>query len=162
VYENGNHLNRVGFDCKDANKNYPSKDALGSVILTGPNGNNVDIEPIFTGGYLETDGSYNAGSGQWIWRAPFIYGGYSANFPDQLIAGTYHLKFIDKDGEISEKDYVFNKIIDLPIIPSNSYSLHLNQAGDLIWQWQVPDYIDPGLQTSARAWIEFMTIRRNL
>jgi len=77
-----------------------------------------------------------------------------------LITGTYHLIFTDKDGEISEMDYDFNRIVDLPIIPSNSYSLHLNQAGDLIWQWQVPDYIDPSLQTSARAWINFYDDRR--
>lgn len=162
VYENGKHLNKVGFDCKDVNKNYPSTDVLGSVVLTDPNGKNVDIEPIFTGGYLETDGSYNVSSGQWIWKAPFIYGGYSANFPDQMIKGTYHLKFIDKDGEISEKDYVFNKIVNLPIIPSDSYSLYLNQAGDLIWKWQVPDYIDPSLQTSARAWIDIYDDEKKL
>jgi hypothetical protein len=162
VYENGKHLNRLYFECVDANKNYPSTDVLGSVVFTDPNGKNVDVAAPFSGSYLLTDGSYNASNGQWIWQTPYLTGGYSANFSDQLITGTYHLKFTDKDGEISEKDYTFNKIVDLPIIPSSSYNFHINQAGDLIWQWQVPDYIDPSLQTSARAWIDFYDDQKKL
>lgn len=162
VYENGKHLNRLGFDCKDANKNYPLTDVLSSVVFTDPNGKKVDIAAFFGGSNSEIDGSYDAGNGQWIWQNPYIYGGYYANFSDQLITGTYHLKFTDKDGEVSEKDYVFNKIVDMPIIPSSSYRLHMNQAGDLIWQWQVPDYIDPSLQTSSRAFIDFYDDQKKL
>jgi len=162
VYENGDHENKLAFDVVDANKNIPSTDVLGSFVFTDPNGKIVDVKALsYFGNFVEIDGSYNASDGQWIWKAPFLYGGYySSNFSDQLITGTYHLIFTDKDGEISEMDYDFNRIVDLPIIPSNSYSLHLNQAGDLIWQWQVPDYIDPSLQTSARAWINFYDDRR--
>ncbi|MFH0994363.1 MAG: hypothetical protein V1844_02555 [Pseudomonadota bacterium] len=162
VYENGNHQNRVYFDCVDAFKNYPTTDILGAAVLTDPNGKNVKVEFLFSGSYLEVDGSYNASNGQWIWQNPYQTGGYSANFSDKLITGKYHLDFIDKAGEASGKDFVINKIVDLPIIPTSSYSLHLNQAGDLIWQWQVPDYIDPSLQTSARAWIDIFDDQKKL
>jgi hypothetical protein len=155
VYENGNHQNRLMFDCKDANGNYAPTDVLGSVVLTDPNGKIVDVKPSFYS-YVEVDGYYDTNNGQWVYskNTPYLYSGYWSKFSDQLIVGQYHLKFTDKDGEASEKDFVINQIVDLPIIPTSSYTFHVDQNVDLIWQWQVPDYIDPSLQTSARAWID--------
>ena len=153
VFENGNHLNRMGFECKDANGSYPSTDILGSIVLTDPHGKIVDVTAAFGGQYLNADGNYDANNSQWVYNNPYPYSYYWSNFTDQLIPGKYHLKFTDKDGEISEKDFVINKIVDLPIIPTSSYNFHFDQNGGLIWQWKVPDYIDPSLQTSARAWI---------
>ena len=161
VYENGDHLNRLVFDCKDANGYYPSTDILGSIILADPNGKNVDVTVAF-GNYVEADGYYDANNSQWVYTTPYLYGYYWSIFSDQLIPGKYHLKFTDKDGEISEKDFVIYKIVDLPIIPTSSYSLHFDQNMDLIWQWQVPDYIDSSLQTSARAVIDCYDEHDNL
>ena len=38
----------------------------------------------------------------------------------------------------------------------------MDQNGDIIWQWQVPDYMDSSLQTSARAYIDCYDANDNL
>jgi hypothetical protein len=153
VYENGNHLNRLAIEVVDANNQYAPTDVLGSFELTDPNGKimTVDMPLRFNTSY-ETDCSYDANSGKWIYKPFYFYSAYATEFSDQLIKGTYNLKFTDKDGETSNKSYVFNQIVDLPVIHSSSYNYYRDQDGNFIWHWQVP-YIDPNLNTSARAWI---------
>ena len=162
LFEDGTHKNRLSFQCVNSNDAYPSTDVMDSVVLTDPEGHNVVVNVIFES-YLQGDASYNASTSQWVYpSSPYQYGGYYANFSDQVVTGKYHLKFIDKDGEISEMDYVVNKIVDLPIIPTSSYNLYFDQSGNLIWRWQVPDYIDPSLQTNARASISVYDEQRKV
>lgn len=156
TYENGNQLNRLQFDVVDGNNIAPLLDVLNSVVLTDPTGNIVDLTlPIRFANSWETNSYYDVNTDNFVYLPFYSYGYYSTEFSDQFISGKYHLTFVDKDGELSEKDYIFYKIVDLPIIPSNSYQYYRDQEGNFIWNWQVPDYIDPQIQTSARAWISF-------
>ena len=120
VKDNGVQFNRLVFECVDSSNNYPTQDVLGSVVLTDPNGSNVAITVKYTSNW-EAIGSYNPGNGQWTYNSPYFYSYYyQNNFSSQLITGTYHLKFTDKNGETSEKDFVMNQAVSLPIIPSSS------------------------------------------
>ncbi|MEI6261898.1 MAG: hypothetical protein WCR46_18610 [Deltaproteobacteria bacterium] len=131
VFENGTRTNTIGFDCRDANRRYPTTDVAGTAIMTDPNGKMIKLDPVYTG-YMETDVTYDAVNGQWKWDAPYHYANYTADITDQLITGTYHLKITDKDGEASEEKFEFKQVVDLPVIPARYYRLHTNQAGDLI------------------------------
>jgi hypothetical protein len=99
---------------------------------------------------MAEEGYYDANSSQWIYPPFYFVSEYATEFLDLLIAGTYHLTFADKDGEVSRLNYDFNGIVALPIIPSSSYSYYRDQDGKFILQWQTP-YIDPNIQTSVRA-----------
>ena len=153
INENGDKFNLLVFECTTANQ-YTSTNALGSVVLTDPNGKNVDITPPFNLWYGYTTNSYyDSNTGRWIYSAFYFASQYQVKFSDQLITGTYHLTFTDKDGQFSQMNYLFNKIVDLPIIPSKTYHYYRDQDGNFIWQWQV-SYVDPTIQTSVRAYIE--------
>jgi hypothetical protein len=153
VYENGDHLTRLYFECKDGNNLYPEVDVLGSIGLMGPNGLIENVTPTFSS-YQEVDGSYNAGNGMWSYPAPaYTYSGYSANLQGALIPGPYNLMFTDKDGEVSALPCQVVNIVDLPIIQSGSYRHHFDKDGNFICQWQVPDNIPQIYPTSARVWI---------
>ena len=155
TYEDGNQLNRLAFEVQDANNQYISTNVLGSVVLTDPNGKNVNINtPVRFATSYETNCYYDANTGEYIYQPFYFYSYYATEFPEQFVTGTYHLVFTDLDGEISQKDFVFNGIVDLPIIPSSSFMYYRDQDGNFIWQWQVPN-IDPniGVSTSVRVWI---------
>jgi len=159
--ENGKKYNRLGFECKDVNNQYISTNVLGSVVLTDPNGKIVNLTtPVNFGTGYTTDSYYDASNGRWIYSAPYFYSQYSAEFSDQLITGTYRLTFTDTDGKISQMNYSFNKIVDLPIIPSRSYHYYRDQDGNFLWDWQV-QYVDPTIQTSVRAWITIYDAQGN-
>jgi hypothetical protein len=120
--------------------------------LTDPNGKNVSITiPVDFVSSLE-ENAYYTNNGQWVYPPFYLYGWYGTVFSDQLITGTYHLAFTDKDGETSEKDFVFNNIVNLPIVPSSSFQYYRDHEGNFIVQWQVP-YINPKIQSSVRAQI---------
>jgi len=161
VFENGTRSNTIGFECRDANKRCPLTDVAGTAILTDPNGKMIKLDPVYSG-YMETDVTYDAVNGQWKWDAPYHYANYTAVITDQLITGTYHLKLTDRDGEISEEKFEFGRVADLPVIPARSYRLHINPAGDLVWEWQVPDDIPPTIQSSVRAWIDYFDEKQKL
>jgi hypothetical protein len=161
VFENGTRSNTIGFECRDANNRCPLTDVAGTAILTDPNGKMIKLDPVYSGS-METDVTYDAVNGQWKWDAPYYYANYAANITDQLITGTYHLKYTDKDGEVSEEKFEFKQVVDLPVIPTISYRLHINQAGDLIWEWQTPDNILPTIQTSIRAWVDYFDEHQKL
>ena len=161
VFENSTRANTIGFECRDVNNKYPLTDVVGTAVLTDPSGKTIKLNPVFSG-YMETDVTYDAANGQWKWDAPYHYANYTAVITDQLITGTYHLKLTDKDGEISEEKLEFGRVVDLPVIPARSYRLHINPAGDLVWEWQVPDNIPPTIQSSARAWIDYFDEKQKL
>ncbi len=162
VFENGTRTKTIGFDCRDANNRYPTTDVAGTVILTDPNGKIIKLNPVYAASYMETDVMYDAVNGQWQWDTPYQYANYTADIADPLITGTYRLKFTDKEGEVSEEKFEFKQVLDLPVIPSRYYRLHINPAGDLIWEWQAPDNILPTIQTSVRAWIDYFDEKQKL
>jgi hypothetical protein len=147
MYENGTQLNRLAFTVVDTNNQYPSTDVMDSVVLTDPNGKNVVITITVPKVYntLEENGYYDTTKLEWIYPPFYHYFWYGTEFSDQIISGTYHLTFTDKNGEISKRDFVINKIVNLPNIPSSSYIYYRDQDGNFIWHWQLP--IDPNIQS---------------
>jgi len=99
---------------------------------------------------LEENGYYDTNKLEWIYPPFYHYFWYGTEFSDQIITGTYHFAFTDKNGEISNGNFTINQIVNLQNIPSDSYSYYLDQDGNFIWHWQVPN-IDPKIQSSVRA-----------
>ena len=96
----------------------------------------------------ETNSNYDINTGNYEYQF-YRYCYYKADISAQLIPGLYHLAFTDVDGETSNKNYTFNAIVDLPFIPANSYSYYIDQDGNFIWQWKMPN-IDYSISTSIK------------
>jgi len=79
---------------------------------------------------------------------------YKGKILDPLIDGDYHLIATDKDGNQYESYYSFNGHVGLPIIPASSFKYRFDQDGNFIWEWSVPYYLDPSLETSVWAMIK--------
>jgi hypothetical protein len=149
TYENGSQLNRLQFSVSDSNNKYPSSDVMKSFVITDPKGNPVSlINPVSFNTIYETNSNYDVNTGNYEYQF-YRYCYYKADISALLIPGVYHLTFTDVDGETSKKNYTFNAIVDLPFIPSNSYSYYIDQDGNFIWQWKMPN-IDSSISTSIK------------
>lgn len=153
-YEDGREYNRLCFQLKDETGNWISEDIIESVELTDPNGNLVSISDGMFEQWEILYGRYDCGIGQWIYDDKFVPSSSYFYFIDEpLIEGNYHLTLFDRDGNIYEGDYMFNGLANLPVIPRRSFRIRFDRFGNFIWEWAVPYYIDPGLETSVKAFI---------
>lgn len=145
IFEDGNQFNRLTFEVVDNNSQYPSTDVMGSITLTDPNGQNLVVTVKYAS-YFAIQGIVNLNNGMTTYQPEFLYSYYSNDFSYNLVTGTYKLTFTDKDGEVSNKNFTFNGIVNPPLIPSNSYNYYFDKDGNFFWRWQqVPSLMDPNI-----------------
>jgi hypothetical protein len=146
IFEDGNQFNRLTFEVVDNKSQYPSTDVMGSITLTDPNGQNLVVTVKYES-YFAIQGIVNLNNGMTTTYQPeFFYSYYSTDFSYQLVTGIYKLTFTDKDGEVSNKNFTFNGIVNPPLFPSNSYNYYFDKDGNFFWRWQqMPSLMDPNM-----------------
>jgi hypothetical protein len=142
-YGSGTSLNRLSFGLVDEEMNYVTdKAAVNRVQLTDPFGNPMELAPVEFGFVDEIYGNYDAKNSQWYFDPTWQYDSwFSVDIKAPLVAGSYILSVTTADGHTSERDYLFDRQVDLPIIESDSIDLRPDSDGNLIWTWRVPDQL---------------------
>jgi hypothetical protein len=159
-YEDGQDFNRIGFQIKNANGQYVTKDQFKSITVTDPNGNVVtytkaDLDLKFST-YTMLDGGYDGNNGVFMYGTPYRTSEYYGVLPGTLIPGTYHLS-IKYATEVLEKDCPFYGSVRLPIISANSIKSSVDKSGNLTATWAVPMNLcktQPTLQTNIKVRID--------
>jgi hypothetical protein len=142
-YGTGKSINRLSFGLVDEETKYvTSKAAVNGIQLTDPFGNPVELAPVKFGFVDEIYGNYDAKNSQWYFDPIWQYDSwFSVDIEAPLVAGTYILSVSTADGKSSERAYIFNQKVDLPIIDSDSIELQPDSGGNLIWTWHIPDQL---------------------
>jgi len=153
VYQDGRELNRLAFTMRNqVTGEYPKEDIVASVELYDPNGNSVPLNTLIFDTEKLMYGGYDGYSSQWWYDEEFGFSSFHvADVESKLFPGTYRLFVKDTDGYEYESYYDFNELVDLPIISSHSFRTHRDKFNNFIWEWKVPYYLDPTLETSVRA-----------
>jgi hypothetical protein len=136
-------LNRLSFGLVDEEANYVTdKSAVNSIQLTDPSGNPVDLASVEFGSVDEIYGNYDAKNSRWYFDANWRYDSwFSVDVKAPLVEGLYVLSVTTADGRKTERDYRFNRQVDLPIIRADSIGLRADASGNLIWTWRIPDQL---------------------
>lgn len=161
VYEDGRDFNRISFEIKYGMDQYVTTDRLNSIKLTDPNGDVVAVTRdelnLAFSAYNYLEGAYDGNNGVFLlYGAPNRSSSYAGVVPGKLIAGTYHLS-VQYANSVSNMDFTFNGLVDLPIIPGTSIRSSMDTSGNLTATWAVPMSLcktRPTLQTSVRAFID--------
>lgn len=153
IYQDGRKLNRLSFSMRNnVTDEYLREDIVASVELYDPNGTIVPLDALTF--YTENlmFGGYDVFISQWWYDEEFeFFSGNVAEVKAKLIPGQYRLIVKDTDGNEYEDYYDFYEQVDMPIISSHSFRTHRDKFGNFIWEWKVPYYLDPTLDTSVRA-----------
>ena len=141
-YGSGAGLNRLSFGLVDEKANYVTDSVVNSIQLTDPSGNPVELAPVKFGSVDEIYGNYDAKNSQWYFDPNWRYDSwFSVDIKAPLVGGSYILSVTTADGRKSERDYVFNRQVELPIIQADSIVLRADASGNLIWTWRIPDQL---------------------
>jgi len=156
IYENGEEFNRLQFSLRDKFNNRIKENILESAVLYDSEDNIIPLtfHMFDTSNYLR--GNYDSDTGQWNYNQDFIlYYLYYFNFsePFELPPGTYRLVVTTEDFGTATRYYNYGGKVDLPIVPSQSIKAKIDDSGNLILKWDVPNYVDPNLSTIARVHI---------
>ena len=163
VYEDGRELNRLSFALFDDATGYPPEDIVASVELTYQDEHIVPLENLSFGSQMVMYGGYDEDIDHWYFFENFGFESwYGADVTSDLLPGWYHLTVIDTDGNTYEGYYDFYGLVDLPIISSSSFRTRRDEFGNFIWEWGVPYYLDPNLETGVRGIIRIYDRRNNL
>jgi hypothetical protein len=139
TYENGNAFNRVAFAVTDSIGNYVLTNVVKSVTLEGPGGA-IALSALDFMTYQTLYGSLNHDPWQWYYDSDFQFENYySVNFGGTLQPGNYTLTVVDlNDGTIFYETKYFNGVVELPQFSSDSFHGYEDDAGNLLWQWELP------------------------
>ncbi len=158
-YEDGTEKNKIAFGLRDMDGNYVVTDPLTSIKLYDKDGIQVPLsDRKFYSLSKFLNGRYDAAQGRWSFDSAFVNdSGYGPEFSVPFkVDGNYHLEVSDGARTYHGFQHFAGKEM-LPIIPSTSFRAIKNSEGSLILTWDVPsqlEFINSGLQTSVRAWID--------
>ena len=166
-YENGRNINRLAFGLVDEKgHNLTDESSIVDVKLYEPGGKPVKLSKYRFDSDEEIFGIYNAIKSQWLYTDYWQRDSwFRANFSEPLASGTYRLKVATADGSMAEGGFRFKKIVDLPIISSNSIKFYPDALGNVIWKWDIPDnlgYMIFRQETAARASIDIFKNKKNV
>lgn len=139
-YGNGKTFNQLGFGLTDAYGNY-LKDGkrIRSVKLYNPAKKELTLSGLKFASDKEIYGTYNAKNSQWHYGMNWLFESwFAAEISDVLTPGVYWLKVTMTDGKTAEQTFVFNTLVDLPVIDVGSFELNPDAHGNLIWTWKIP------------------------
>ena len=159
VYEDGREFNILVVDIYDENWNIIIEDIVNNVELIGPDGQPVNMSNVEFSLCRIAFPKYDANTGQWEYKYDqngeifSDWADYIATINEPLKQGLYRLKVIDTSFDQYEAEYYFNGRKDLPIIRSRSLKYKFDKEDNLIWEWNVPYYLNPEWKTSVRAQI---------
>jgi len=161
INEDGRDFNVSHFAMKDLNDNYVLEDVIEKIELFDPDGNKVQLSENsgFGAVYKSLSGKYNSDIGQWQYGDAFNQESYyRVEFDEPLKIGTYHMRLTDSDGKTYDSYNDFNgPVMDLPIIPSDSFYSYKDESGNFNCSWDVPENLASDLSTSVRIWVSAMT-----
>ncbi len=152
THEDGQDYNRLYFTILDPNALYPVDDTVMSIRLFAPDSSEFTLD---TDDWLTTSilyGRYNTDNGLFEYDPQSVFESYYiARFSGAMPTGEYHLEAVDTAGATHHGYSAYEGPATLPVIPAGSFSFTIEPNGDLLWQWQAPTGIDPGLATETRA-----------
>ena len=167
LYGAGKDFNRLGFGLIDDRGNYVSNNQnITEVKLYDPNKKEVKMSKVIFDSIEEIYGSYDAKNSQWFFSKTWQYDSwFHAKILEALIPGIYLLKVTTNDGKVSERTFAFHKLIELPILDSDSIQLQSDEHGNLIWTWKIPTELGQltlNHKTRARASIDIYKNNNNV
>ncbi|HDR15004.1 MAG TPA: hypothetical protein ENN79_05870 [Desulfobacteraceae bacterium] len=155
TYENGSELNRLYMTLMDEARTQITEDLSPSVELFDPSGRQVALTPMMStpwSDYSYIFGRYEANTGKWIYDPYFSSDpSYSFNFNDTLFAGNYRLVLTISGYPTAEFYIYYRGQVDLPVFSAASFKAEIDTFGNLVWRWDVPDFLNPDISTSNRA-----------
>ncbi|MGD2186061.1 MAG: hypothetical protein PVI71_08035 [Desulfobacterales bacterium] len=167
AYGEGGRVNRLGFGLIDDRLSYLTSDStVSEVKLYNPQGKEVKLAPHRFGKVNEIYGSYDSKNSQWRYDKKWQFDSwFHVDILEELIPGKYRLSIKTADGKTTEREYVFNRRIDLPFVDQRSVRLQKDPHGNLIWTWDVPEdmgFLAQKTKTRARAAIEIYKSDENV
>jgi hypothetical protein len=166
-YGDGRDLNRLGFGLIDDLGNYLADDrSVKEITLYGPSGKPVELSVHKFGTTEEFVGFFDPKNSQWHYNSDWRFDSwFSSDILKPLISGIYQLKVVTGNGSVTERNYKFNRQINLPMVDSRSVQLRWDQYGNLIWTWDIP--LDLGRlsfnsRTSTKAAIDIYRKNQNV
>jgi hypothetical protein len=160
IYEDFRQFNRLGFAFVDEDGSSPTEDPLQTITLKREQNGSEVIVPISNNTSNRGFNSYKvlygrcSGGGQCEYQGGFVDENYYAfQIDEPLVPGTYHLIATDDDGRMYEDYRRFNALHELPVISNESFNILKDGAGNLTWDWQIPEGAEH-LNTSCRPFIQ--------
>jgi hypothetical protein len=159
TYGEGRSVNRVAFGLIDHQLRYLTSDAeISEVKLFNSQGKEMKMAPHRFGKGNEIYGSYDSKNSQWRYSKSWQFDSwFHMDILDELIPGKYRLSVKTVDGRTTEREYVFNRRVDLPAVNQRSMQIQKDVHGNLVWTWDVPEdmgFLAQKTKTRARAAIE--------
>jgi len=166
-YETGRNLNRLAFGLIDEKGQLPINGSdIEDVQLYAPDGSVVNLLKYRFASDEEIFGLYDAVKSQWYYSDIWQFDSwFRANFFEPLVPGQYRLKVTTVTGKVLESSFHFKKRVELPVISSNSFKIHNDSHGNVIWKWDIPDDMGRLIfnhHTEARASIDIIKNKKNV
>jgi hypothetical protein len=159
TYGEGNSVNRLGFGLIDKQLRYLTSDSMISEVkLFNSQGKEMKMAPHRFGKLNEIYGSYDSKNSQWRFSKKWQFDSwFHVDILEELIPGKYRLSVKTADGKTTEREYAFNRRVDLPFVDQRSMRIQKDLQGNLVWTWDVPEdmgFLAQKTKTRARAAIE--------
>ena len=140
VYEAQEDKNRLQFEIRDDYGNQVnSKSVVTGVVIEYPDGTTVTLGDLGFEYYQITEARFYPDSSQWVHNSPRMIGGFFADIESSLVIGTYTLRVSMENGQILTALINFNFLLDLPVISSRSFQIHMDSTGNVHWAWRIPE-----------------------
>lgn len=170
IFEDGTSYNKLYFTLKDEVGQQIVGDLSPQVELYDPAGDPVAITSMTATGYdlwSILSGSYDGNTGKWsydnaFWPDP----AYAYSFSGTMMPGTYQLRITVDGYPVIIHNYDYPGPADLPVISASSFRAYLDASGNLVWRWDVPDFVDPAfpayIRTNTTARVDGVNINNKL
>ena len=166
-YGNGKSLDRLGFGLIDERGNYVTNNRrVKDVKLYGLEKKELKLARLNFSTVEEIYGTYDSRNSQWLYSKIWQFDSwFNTEIIQPLNPGRYWLKVTTTDGKVTERTFTFNKLIELPIVDSDTLKLQSDAYGNLIWTWSLPLELGQLVlnhKTRARASIDIFKDKKNV